>query len=61
MIKYGVWFMGNEKEQEGICFDGRKPFICSKVEDAVEYMQVLKYYAGFSANLFKVIKIEVLE
>lgn len=59
-VKYGVWFHGSKNENEGICYDGRHPYIVDNRSLALEYKKYLQ--SGVSSqeeHLFSVCEIHI--
>ncbi len=62
MTKYGVWFIGNSDEQEGMCYSGKNVFITNKLIHAIDKIDELEYNSRYQLkDHFRVVKIEVLE
>ena len=61
MIKYGVWFLGDNQEREGVCYQGRSVFIADTELEAALYKEELESYNDWNKGKFKVYKLEIEE
>lgn len=59
MTKYGVWFLGNDQERAGVCYQGRNVFLADTELEAALYKEDLESYSELNKGRFKVYKLEV--
>lgn len=59
MIKYGVWWLGDDNQVEGVCYQGRSVFLADTALEAIIYKEELESYNAWNKGKYKIYKLEI--
>lgn len=59
MVKFGVWFVGNEQQQEGLCYEGDTLFLTNDPQVAKDKAQELSSLNSVDESFYTVVRIEI--
>ena len=61
IVKFGVWFVGNENVPGCLCYDGREMYLANVHSEALSYKETLESYYPDQAGKYKLCRFEIEE